>query len=164
MTDVEIILEMAKMQKALDEALLEKGRKLGKIDAFDRERTIFALIDEIGEMVHELKGNWCWWKATQKEVDMMKVLEELVDCWHFALSLDNDSNMLCDDEAVEILPHIPFSPVHCVTRVMRSASLKESTTKWLYKFTTTMGFTMTDIYTGYIAKNKENYARIERGY
>ena len=162
MIDVEMIKEMAKMQKALDLAILEKGRKLGKIDAFDRERTIYALIDEIGEMVHELKGNWCWWKATQSPVERAKVLEELVDCWHFALSLDNDSNMLCND--IEILSHLPFRAVHCITRVMRSASLKESTTKWLYKFTTTMGFTMTDIYTGYIAKNKENYERIERGY
>ena len=42
MTDVEMILEMAKMQKALDEAILEKGVALGLIEDFDRERTMYA--------------------------------------------------------------------------------------------------------------------------
>ena len=77
MTEIEMILKMAEMQKKLDEALLEKGKALGKIKQYETDRVAFALIDEIGELVHELKGDWCWWKATQKPVDRNKVLEEL---------------------------------------------------------------------------------------
>ena len=43
-----------------------------------------AILDEIGELTHELKANWCWWKKTQAPVDNEKVLGELVDIWHFA--------------------------------------------------------------------------------
>ena len=164
MTDIEMINAMCNMQKKLDEALLEKGRMLGKIESFDRERTIFAFIDEIGEMVHELKGTWCWWKANQQEVDVMKVLEELVDAWHFALSLDYIQNNVVTEHELEVLSHYTISPVTCVVNAMRCASLNGSVTSYMYKLTQGLGYTMMDVYTGYCAKNKENYARIERGY
>lgn len=167
MTDVEMILEMAKMQKALDEALLEKGRKLGKIDAFDRERTIFALIDEIGEMVHELKGDWCWWKATQKPVERVKVLEELVDAWHFGLSLDNhnpiDMELRYHYEWIQ-MPSCNMHVIKKINSTIKAAIVGYLVIPELYKLTYALGFTMEEVYNGYIAKNKENYERIERGY
>lgn len=164
MTDVEMILEMAKMQKALDEALLEKGRKLGKIDAFDRERTIYALIDEIGEMVHELKGDWCWWKATQKPVDRQKMLEELVDVWHFALSLDNHNVEHSLRLDLTLIKPMTTDVLYNLFRTIRFAINDMLVTEQLYKLTYDLGFTMEEVYNGYIAKNKENYERIERGY
>ena len=163
MTDFEMILEMAKMQEKLDAALLEKGRQLGKIQSYNEERTIFALIDEIGELVHELKGQWCWWKATQKPVDRNKVLEELVDCWHFGLSLDNHGNNLdCTDS--DYMKIFVYSPLKCITWVISSARMYQCVTEKLYSLTYALGFTMEDVYQGYIKKNKENYERIERGY
>ena len=45
MEHIELIKEMAKMQSELDVALLEKGKALGLIKEFDRERCTFALID-----------------------------------------------------------------------------------------------------------------------
>lgn len=163
MTHIEMIKEMAKMQEALDEALLEKGRKLGKIEEYDKERTTFALIDELGELVHELKGDWCWWKATQKPVDRQKVLEELVDCWHFGLSLDNHGNNLdCMDS--DYMKLFVYSPLKCITWVISSVRTYQCVAEKLYSLTYALGFTMEDVYNGYIAKNKENYARIERGY
>ena len=166
MTEIEMILEMAEMQKKLDEALLEKGKALGKIDGFDRERCMFALIDEIGEMVHELKGEWCWWKATQKPVERAKVLEELVDAWHFGLSLDNHN----DDDMLRF--HSMWSKenwsysvfLRTYRYLIERAYFDELVTPMLYKITYILGFTMEDVYQGYIKKNKENYARIERGY
>ena len=165
MTDVEMILEMAEMQKKLDEALLEKGRQLGKIQSYNEERTIFALIDEIGELVHELKGEWCWWKATQKPVERVKVLEELVDAWHFGLSLDNhnERDLKLFDEWIQL----PLCDRHVLKKIHSSiyfALRDELVTPELYKLTYALGFTMEEVYNGYIAKNKENYARIERGY
>ena len=165
MTDFEMILEMAKMQEKLDVALLEKGVALGLIEDFDRERTMFALIDELGELVHELKGQWCWWKATQKPVDRNKVLEELVDCWHFGLSLDNHNER--DLKNFNEWIQLPLCDCHVLKKIHSSiyfALRDELVTPELYKLTYALGFTMEEVYNGYIAKNKENYARIERGY
>lgn len=164
MTDIEMILEMAKMQESLDEALLEKGRQLGKIEEFDRERTTFALIDEIGELVHELKGDWCWWKATQKPVERAKVLEELVDAWHFGLSLDNH-NPIYKLDNVELYTGASILITYFISKIIEYADWGYLlVTPELYKLTYALGFTMEDVYNGYIAKNKENYERIERGY
>ena len=165
MTHIEMILEMAKMQKALDTALLEKGVALGLIEDFDRERCIFALIDELGELTHELKGNWCWWKATQSPVNNEKVLEELVDCWHFGLSLDNhnERDLKLFDEWIQL----PLCDRHVLKKIHSSiyiALRDELVTPELYKLTYALGFTMEEVYNGYIEKNKENYERIANGY
>ena len=167
MTEIEMILEMAEMQKKLDEALLEKGKALGKIKQYETDRVAFALIDEIGELVHELKGDWCWWKATQKPVDRNKVLEELVDVWHFGLSLDiqapyNERVLLRLDlwqpfrDQEEVLSAIYV----LINKVYNDCYVTEI----LYNLTYALGFTIEDVYQGYIKKNKENYERIANGY
>ena len=167
MTEIEMILEMAEMQKKLDEALLEKGKALGKIKRYDRDRVVFALIDEIGELVHELKGDWCWWKATQKQVDRNKVLEELVDVWHFGLSLDIQAPYY-----EELLNHIGLWPpfrdqkevLYAIYDLNCNAYGDCFITDSLYDLTYALGFTMEQVYQGYIKKNKENYERIANGY
>jgi dimeric dUTPase (all-alpha-NTP-PPase superfamily) len=53
---------------------------------------VWTILDEVGELTHELKANWCWWKKTQPPVDEKKVLGELVDIWHFVLSWQNNFN------------------------------------------------------------------------
>lgn len=170
MTAIEMILEMTKLQEALDKKLFEKGRKLGKITWYDRDRVILALIDEIGELVHELKGDWCWWKASQKPVDRNKVLEELVDVWHFGLSLDIQASYnLCNKK---LLNHIDWwQPSRDQEEVLDAfyyliddAYNRCFVTESLYRLSYALGFTIEDVYQGYIKKNKENYERIESGY
>lgn len=164
MNDIEMILNMAEMQKKLDKALLAKGKKLGLIDGYDKDRCTFALIDELGELTHELKSTWCWWKATQSPVNNEKVLEELVDCWHFALSLQNNSEYGInpkyfgyDDESNDILRDIK--------RVVDGAmSANPTTVVPMCELTTSLGFSIDDVYLGYLKKNQENYDRIARGY
>lgn len=46
-----------------------------------------ALLDEIGELNHETKAEWCWWKSTQEPEDSEKVLEEFADVVHFCLMM-----------------------------------------------------------------------------
>lgn len=164
MTEIEMILEMASMQALLDNALLKKGRSLGKIEYYDQNRVIMALIDEIGELVHELKGDWCWWKATQKPVDRQKVLEELVDVWHFGLSLDNRNKYESLDNRVSLLGFPTLKPTYFIVNLIDDAYNNELTIPSLYSLTTCLGFTMEEVYNGYITKNKENYERIEGGY
>lgn len=83
--DIKLIKEMLQMQAKLDEAIMKEYG----LTCIDEEKLRFAIIDEVGELTHELKGNWCWWKKTQAPVDRKKVLGELVDIWHFVLSWQN---------------------------------------------------------------------------
>lgn len=48
-----------------------------------------ALFDEMGELNHEVKKRWCWWKKTQAEEDMEKIKEELADVMHFIFMIVN---------------------------------------------------------------------------
>ena len=79
---IEKLKEMLEMQRVLDANIYETHGV-----EYDEEKTYMALFDELGELNHELKPTWCWWKKTVKPLDREKVLEELVDVWHFALSI-----------------------------------------------------------------------------
>lgn len=100
--EIELIKKMLKKQAKLDKAIMEEYG----LEELDEEKLSFAILDEVGELTHELKGNWCWWKKTQPQVDEEKVLGELVDIWHFVLSWQNNHNggeegLLTDDELME---------------------------------------------------------------
>lgn len=57
------------MQAKLDKAIM---KEYGLI-YIDETNLSFAILDEVGELTHELKGKWCWWKKTQPQVDEEKV-------------------------------------------------------------------------------------------
>lgn len=86
--EYELIKEMLQMQAKLDESIMKEYG----LTEIDEENLRMAILDEVGELTHELKGNWCWWKKTQSPVDDKKVLGELVDVWHFVLSYQNHFN------------------------------------------------------------------------
>lgn len=161
MREIEMIKTMVNMQKALDEAIYKTHSC-----EYDFEKSKLALYDEIGEMVHELKGSWCWWKKTQKPVDRAKVLEELVDCWHFGMSIDYHSEQLDDtyrfletnfDYCVQSGKFNKLSVlISYIDGVLNIYKLIE--------ITYNLGFTMEDVYNGYILKNAENYKRLKGGY
>jgi len=71
----EKLKEMFQMQRTLNEAILNEFGKNSIVEG----KLQLAIIDELGELTHELKGDWCWWKKTQPPVDRQRVLEELVD-------------------------------------------------------------------------------------
>ena len=83
--DVELVKEMLRMQESLDQKIM----KAHDLKSISKQQLNMAILDEVGELTHELKGNWCWWKFTQKPVNIEKVLGELVDVWHFVLSYTN---------------------------------------------------------------------------
>lgn len=71
------IIEMLKMQEVLDNSFLQY---MGN-DKLDVEKVRMALFDELGEVNHEMKAKWCYWKKSQKPVDRDKLKEELSDVW-----------------------------------------------------------------------------------
>lgn len=156
----EKIKEMLEMQKALDDYITKNNG----ITEIEKSRLQMALIDEIGELTHELKGDWCWWKKTQKPVDRNKVLEELVDVWHFALSYHNHFGGVLSIwlEKDYIEQSIYNMDVHDII----SHLITENSIKLFIcvELTYKLGFEIDDVYKAYIEKNKENYERQKRGY
>ena len=167
--EYELIKEMLQMQAKLDESIMKEYG----LTEIDEENLRMAILDEVGELTHELKGNWCWWKKTQAPVDNDKVLGELVDIFHFVLSYQNHFNkgeeMLCNylnekemsDTLLERLRaktiNLPFALSHLVY-------YKGSIIAVLIAISEYLGFTIEQIYEAYCGKNKINYQRLKEGY
>lgn len=167
--DVELIKEMLKMQAKLDEAIMkEYGLK-----EIDEEKLCFAILDEVGELTHELKANWCWWKKTQAPVDDNKVLGELVDVWHFVLSWENNFNggkegLLTDEQLMKKVDDNRWSIEEYGNGIVIKLAELSSFSLWkvepLIAITEYLGFTIEDVYQAYCDKNKINYQRLKEGY
>lgn len=161
--EIKYIKEMQEMQAKLD-AKVEEVHQC----TIEREKLDMALVDEIGELTHELKYEWCWWKKTQEPIDKSKVLEELIDVLHFALSFENHFDaqiyLLVDRfaERVEMLKRcIGSQGLAQVFSHLIKSNTKAETTIAIGEY---LGFTIEEMYEAYKKKNKENYARLERGY
>ena len=81
------IEELLKRQAMLD----KKFDKKETIRKRTQIRTYIAYFTELGELTQELKNDWNYWKNSAKEVNRIKVLEELSDCLHFYLSFINQA-------------------------------------------------------------------------
>ena len=65
----------------------------------------------LGELTHELKGDW--WKKSQKPVDRKRVLEELVDVYHFVMTSEMMRKYSGTDQVIDsILNKYEFSINH----------------------------------------------------
>lgn len=167
--DIDLIKEMLQMQAKLDEAIMKEYG----LFCIDEEKLSFAILDEVGELTHELKANWCWWKKTQAHVDKEKVLGELVDIWHFVLSWQNhfmsgEEGLRKEKVMVENikqyvwgLKNIKKEFVYVLTDL---PSFTDSKVEALIAITEYLGFTIERVYEAYCSKNKINYQRLESGY
>lgn len=167
--DIELIKEMLDMQEKLDEAIMKEYG----LTEIDEEKLYFAILDEVGELTHELKGNWCWWKKTQPPVDKEKVLEELVDVWHFVLSYQN--HFINGEKEIEytctftrnsknILSLMRNNKFGLTVAFSDLVSWKWNKLERLTAISEYLGFTIEQIYKAYCKKNEENYRRLENGY
>lgn len=163
MTNIEKIEEIAVMQRALDNAISKK-HNTGPVNI---NSIYIALLDELGELTHELKSNWCWWKKTVNECDRTLVLGELVDVWHFVLTIKNITHESIEGFEDEDWPQgenleDKESYVDACRNILSRD--RESIVKDACMLTWSLGFTVDDIYVGYIEKNQINYERLSSGY
>ena len=79
------IKKMLKAQKELDAALFEKGG----LKEYPIEQIKTAYRVELGEALQEWKS-FKYWKKNKGIIDINKLLEEIADCLHFALSLEDE--------------------------------------------------------------------------
>lgn len=167
--EYDLIKEMLQMQKKLDEAIMEEYG----LNEIDEENLRMAILDEVGELTHELKANWCWWKKTQAPVDKQKVLGELVDIWHFVLSYQNHFNFgeearlsyLNEEELSNgMLKRLRTKKSNLSKVLTRLVIFESSIIPVLIAITEYLGFTIEDVYQAYCDKNKINYQRLKEGY
>ena len=167
--DIKLIKEMLQMQEKLDEAIMKEYG----LDEIDEDNLRMAILDEVGELTHELKGNWCWWKKTQSPVDDKKVLGELVDVWHFVLSYQNHFNsgeeMLCSylnekEMSVTLLERLRAQTLSLPFALSHLVYYKCSIITVLVAITEYLRFTIEQVYECYCDKNKINYQRLKEGY
>lgn len=167
--DIELIRKMLKKQAKLDKAIMEEYG----LTEINKDNLMMAILDEVGELTHELKGDWCWWKKTQPQVDEEKVLGELVDIWHFVLCEQNICNFgemtlgsyLQEKEIVDtFLERLKskrvFLPLFLTELVRRDCYSIET----FIAITEYLGFTIEQVYSAYCNKNKINYQRLKEGY
>lgn len=167
--EFELIRKMLRKQARLDQAIMEE---YGLDKIYERNLNL-AILDEIGELTHELKANWCWWKKTQVPVDRKKVLGELVDIWHFVLSWQNNFNngAICfgPDSDVKRRAKQQCNLMHSISNSLtyafiRLVSYPVYRIESLIAITEYLGFTIEQVYKAYCDKNKVNYQRLESGY
>lgn len=79
-------------QDKLDQEIIER-KHLQHKDL--RAMKLLALYTELGELAQEVQGLWKYWKS-HTERDDEKVLDEFVDCLHFALSIGLDNHSFYD--------------------------------------------------------------------
>ncbi|WP_054955015.1 dUTPase [Paenibacillus dakarensis] len=81
------------MQKALDDRIISERA----IDKTVEEWVIgitLAMESEIDEIRREV--NWRWWK-NPKPIDMAALQEEVIDVWHFLVSLSDKVGLTAED-------------------------------------------------------------------
>lgn len=168
--------KMLKLQAKLDERIV-MGNGLTYKDLLDGDWYVSAVLDEIGELNHELKADWCWWKKTQAPVDKTKVLEEFVDCLHFVLSWQLAT--------LEVEPNVGYLPAEAAwnaykrgdgcTTVQAVVYVKGVSKFFGHAYTTPPVSAMIrlmngleldygDVYNAYMAKNRVNHERQDNGY
>lgn len=167
--EFELIKEMLQMQKKLDEAIMNEYG----LNEIDEENLRMAILDEVGELTHELKGNWCWWKKTQAPVDNKKVLGELVDIWHFVLSYQNHFNFGKETfysflqekkKSDTILERLRGEYVSLSEMLFALVRYSSPIIEILIAITEYLNFTIEQVYEAYCDKNKVNYQRLKEGY
>lgn len=158
------IIEMLQIQEKLDNSFI---KYMGN-DKLDINKVKMALFDELGEVNHEMKAEWCYWKKSQKPVDREKLKEELADVLHFALTLHRLKNGIKFDNGM----------LYIIRKVLNES---EENIDWYYILQTVsactkdnlyyvilltekLGFTFEEMYEAYIEKNRINYERMKRGY
>lgn len=160
----EQLKEMFQIQRVLNENILDEFGE----EAMTEEKLELAIIDELGELTHELKGDWCWWKKTQLPVNRQRVLEELVDVYHFVMTWelyqsDNDIDFIIKEYGYYII-RFGMGVTGVLGNFIGAVASNFEKLDALLDLTEMLGFSFDEIYQEYLNKSKINYERLKNGY
>lgn len=165
MTSTEMIKDMIERQKAYDAEVFKKHN----VTSVSRQKLESALFDELGELMHAQKGDWCWWKFTQEPVDVAKVFEEYVDALHFALMFEiTYGDCRYQNEDIEYKCRTlkfdsELGQAYVYSCVLGSVE-DDDVLAYVIALGLHMGFSLEEIYKEYIRKNEINKERLANGY
>lgn len=166
--------EMMEMQKALDKHMFERnGTNYEKLLHPEGQPYAqpyrLAILDELGELNHELKKEWCWWKQSQPPVDREKVLGELVDVLHFVLSWQIAERRWQEEDPGDpvVISRRYYECGYGYTVLDMAAGVADCRWSPVGYFMAVMrglNFDLPEVYEAYKAKNAENHQRQNNGY
>ena len=76
-TKDEMLMEMFKLQLEEDQKVQQEFG-ITYEELLEEGKYFHALLDVLGEISHESKPFWCWWKKDAKKFDRDKILEEFL--------------------------------------------------------------------------------------
>ncbi len=165
MTSTEMIKDMLCRQNKHDAEVFKKHN----VTSVSRQQLERALFDELGELMHAQKADWCWWKFTQEPVDVAKVFEEYVDVLHFALMFEiTYGDCRYQNEDIEynyrtLKFDSELGQAYVYSRVLGSVE-DDDVLAYVIALGLHMGFSLEKIYKEYIRKNEINKERLAKGY
>ena len=152
------IKKMLEAQKELDSALFQKGG----LKEYPIEQIKTAYRVELGEALQEWKS-FKYWKKNKGIIDINKLLEELSDCLHFALSLESEIKNynykeVTEEEFKDYAKYDLYKIIDKCFIICRSV-LGDTIALGLK-----LGFTLDQLEEAYYKKNKINWDRIANNY
>ena len=148
------IKKMLKTQKELDAALFEKGG----LKEYPVEQIKTAYRVELGEALQEWRS-FKYWKKNKGIIDINKLLEELSDCLHFALSLENEIKNYNYEEVFKYYDKYDLYEIIDKCFTIYGTVLGDTIALGLK-----LGFTLDQLEEAYYKKNKINWDRIANNY
>jgi dimeric dUTPase (all-alpha-NTP-PPase superfamily) len=137
-------------------------------DWIDRDREWYrALWIECAELMDHY-GGWKWWKSSNKDVE--QVMLEIVDIWHFGLSMRFPADRRTDDAAALIVEQWlqPTTSIGFLSDVEKLAENALGKQVFLVSIIPTLlndiGRSFDDLYRSYVGKNVLNFFRQDHGY
>lgn len=164
MTSTEMIKDMLERQKNHDAVVFKKHN----ITSVSRQQLESALFDELGELMHAQKADWCWWKFTQEPVDVDKVIEEYIDVVHFALMYEIKFGSGCytdkdiEHNYIKLKYDLRCGIAFVYSRVIMVRD--DEVLAYVIALGLHMGLSLEEIRKEYIHKNEINKERLVNGY
>lgn len=118
--------------------------------------------------------SWKWWKDTSKEPDWGQMRLEVIDIWHFMLSVAIEAEYPAEEildsrweEDYENIPKKNQDAIRDIIRELISDSVRGSDAELLddvFALTAALGMSIEDVYNLYVSKNVLNIFRQKNGY
>lgn len=115
---------------------------------------------------------WKWWK--QQSADREQVVLELIDIWHFGLSVLLETGRAVGDISTELANALAFiednklenQDVKAIVEDFTLSTLKTKSfdEKLFFKLMKSINLGFEDLYRGYVGKNVLNFFRQDNGY
>lgn len=163
-------IDLFPIQEKLDSRIRDM-HLIEKADTY--EKTILALMVEVGEMANETRTFKFW--STKLPSEKHVILEEFVDCLHFMISIGNHHDFYekYKNTEIEIADTMKGDLTDLLTKLFESITtfrIEQSRESYLViwdyymSIAKKLNFSVEDIKQAYMDKNKENHERQDNGY